>query len=454
MIPTVSSAEHFGIPRTYANGAFAPVYEERTSWHLPVRGSVPDELDGVFLRNGPNPPPVPFDGAYHWFVPDGMIHGVKLHAGRAVWYRNRWVRTDALAAKLGTPVADGADDVALVPNTSNTAVIAHAGRVLSLAEYGLPYEIDTELNTVGRYDFHGRLRAPMTAHPKIDPISGEMFLISFGPFPPYLQYHVIGRDGRLQRSETIDVAGPSLMHDWAMTENHVLFFDLPVVFDAEYLVESGFPYRWDAEHGARVGIMPKSGVSADVRWCEIDPCYFVHSTNAYEHDGAITLEAPRYPTFMEPGKPDILAQGVRSQLHRWTFNLTTGRVSEAVLDERAVEFPRINERYTGRHHTVSYAIGGEITEDAVRFESIVKHDNRTGDSRELAFDGGVPSEAIFVSAHSATSEDDGWLMSFVYDPRRDASDLVIVDASRLAVQATIELPARVPFGFHGTWIPA
>jgi len=234
----------------------------------------------------------------------------------------------------------------------------------------------------------------------------------------------------------------------------VLFFDLPVVFDADYLVESGFPYRWNSEYGARVGIMPKSGASADVRWFEIDPCYFVHSTNAFEHDGVVTLEAPRYPTFMEPGKPDILAQGVRSQLHRWTFDLRTGRVAEDVLDERAVEFPRINERHTGRHHQISYAIGGEITEVAVRFESIVKHDNRTGDSRRLTFDGGVPSEAIFVPAQGATREDDGWLMSFVYDPHREASDLVIVDASRLAVQATIELPARVPFGFHGTWVAA
>ncbi len=453
MTISASPAERFGVPHTYANGVYAPVYDEVTSWHLPVTGSIPDDLDGVFLRNGPNPPPVALEGMYHWFVPDGMLHGVKLQAGRAVWYRNRWVRTDALAAKLGTPLAGGTDDVAIVPNTSNTSVVAHAGRVLSLAEYGLPYEIDTELNTVGRYDFHGQLRAPVTAHPKIDPVSGEMFLISFGPFPPYLRYHVIGSDGRLRRSEVIDVKGPSLMHDWAITENHVLFFDLPVLFDAEYLVESGFPYRWNAGHGARVGIMPKTGVSADVRWFEIDPCYFVHSTNAYERDGSIVLEAPRYPTFMEAGKPDILAQGVRSELHRWTFDLTSGGVSEDVLDERAVEFPRINERYTGRHHAISYAIGGEVTEETTSFESIVKHDNRTGRSRELTFDGGgVPSEAIFVSAVRATSEDDGWLMSFVYDPRRDASDLVIIDASRLAIQATIELPTRVPFGFHGTWV--
>jgi carotenoid cleavage dioxygenase-like enzyme len=453
MTISASPAELFGVPRTYANGVYAPVYDEVTSWHLPVTGSIPDDLDGVFLRNGPNPPPVALEGTYHWFVPDGMLHGVKLHAGRAVWYRNRWVRTDALAAKLGTPPAGGAEDVAIVPNTSNTSVVAHAGRVLSLAEYGLPYEIDTELNTRGRHDFHGQVRAPVTAHPKIDPVSGEMFLISFGPFPPYLQYHVIGPDGRLRQSEVIDVKGPSLMHDWAITENHVLFFDLPVVFDADYLVESGFPYRWNAEHGARVGIMPKRGVNADVRWFEIDPCYFVHSTNAYEHHGSIVLEAPRYPTFMEAGKPDILAQGVRSELHRWTFDLATGRAGEDVLDERAIEFPRINERYMGRHHAISYAIGGDITTETIRFESIVKHDNRTGHTRELAFNGGgVPSEAIFVSAERATSEDDGWLMSFVYDPRRDASDLVIIDASRLAVQATIELPARVPFGFHGTWV--
>lgn len=453
MTISASPAERFGVPHTYANGVYAPVYDEVTSWHLPVTGSIPDDLDGVFLRNGPNPPPVALEGMYHWFVPDGMLHGVKLQTGRAVWYRNRWVRTDALAAKLGTPLSGGADDVAIVPNTSNTSVVAHAGRVLSLAEYGLPYEIDTELNTVGRYDFHGQLRAPVTAHPKIDPVSGEMFLISFGPFPPYLRYHVIGSDGRQRRSEVIDVKGPSLMHDWAITENHVLFFDLPVLFDAEYLAESGFPYRWNAGHGARVGIMPKTGVSADVRWFEIDPCYFVHSTNAYERDGSIVLEAPRYPTFMEAGKPDILAQGVRSELHRWTFDLTSGGVSEDVLDERAVEFPRINERYTGRHHAISYAIGGEVTEETTSFESIVRHDNRTGRSRELTFDGGgVPSEAIFVSAVRATSEDDGWLMSFVYDPRRDASDLVIIDASRLTIQATIELPTRVPFGFHGTWV--
>lgn len=453
MTVSASPAEQFGVPRTYANGVYAPVFDEVTSWHLPVTGSIPDDLDGVFLRNGPNPPPVPLEGAYHWFVPDGMLHGVKLHAGRAVWYRNRWVRTDSLAAKLGTLPAGGADDVAIVPNTSNTSVVAHAGRVLSLAEYGLPYEIDTELNTVGRYDFDGRLRAPMTAHPKIDPVSGEMFLISFGPFQPYLRYHVIGPDGQLRRSEVIDVKGPSLMHDWAMTAHHVLFFDLPVLFDAEYLVESGFPYRWNAAHGARVGIMPKSGVSADVRWFEIDPCYFVHSTNAYEQEGSIVLEAPRYPTFMEAGKPDILAQGVRSESRRWTFDLTTGRVSEGVLDERAVEFPRINEQYMGRRHAISYAIGGAITEDTVSFESIVKQDNGTGVSRELTFNGGgVPSEAIFVPAADATKEDDGWLMSYVYDPRRDASDLVIIDASRWAVQATIELPARVPFGFHGTWI--
>jgi carotenoid cleavage dioxygenase len=158
---------------------------------------------------------------------------------------------------------------------------------------------------------------------------------------------------------------------------------------------------------------------------------------------------------MAAGKPDILAQGVRSRLHRWTFDLAAGHVSEDTLDDRSVEFPRINERHTGRRHNLSYAIGGEVTEAAVEFGSIVKHDNRTGRSAVLEMEHGrVPSEAIFVPAANAVNEDDGWLLSFVYEPRRDASDLVIVDASRLAVQAVIELPARVPFGFHGTWVDA
>src|SRR5258708_6721413 len=123
--------------------------------------------------------------------------------------------------------------------------------------------------------------------------------------------------------------------------------------------------------------------------------------------------------------------------------------------DRLGEFPRINERHTGRRHNLSYAIGGEVTEAAVAFGSIVKHDNRTGRSAVLEMEHGrVPSEAIFVPAANAVNEDDGWLLSFVYEPQRDASDLVIVDASRLAVQAVIELPARVPFGFHGTWVDA
>lgn len=457
MSTSVSPAEHFGIPHTYASGAFAPVFEEQTAWHLPVTGSIPGELDGVFLRNGPNPPPVAYEGTYHWFLPDGMVHGVRLSGGRAIWYRNRWVRTDALAEKLGTPLAAGPADVALMPNTSNTSVVAHAGRVLSLAEVGLPYELTPELETIGRYDFDGRLHAPMTAHPKIDPATGEMFLISFGPTPPFLQYHVIDAAGRLVRSEVIDVKGPALMHDWAMTENHVLFFDLPVVFDPEHLVASGFPYVWNEDYGARIGVMPKTGGNRDVRWFEIEPCYFVHSANAFERDGAIVVEVPRYPKFMQPGRPDILAQDIDSQLYQFRLDLTTGRASQTQLDDRSIEFPRINERLTGRPHRISYAVSTDANPDVVSIERLVKFDAVAG--RSSVHDvgpGRVPSEAIFVPAAEARGEDEGWLLSFVYDPTRDASDLVIVDATRFTdrPQAVIQLPARVPFGFHGTWVAA
>lgn len=454
----LTASELLGIPQTYASGVFAPVFEEQTAWHLPVKGTIPTELNGVYLRNGPNLAPVPYEGTYHWFLPDGMLHGVKIADGKAVWYRNRWVRTDALAEKITTAALGGPSDVALVPNTSNTSVIAHAGRVLSLADYGLPYEIDCELATLGRYDFDGRLRAPMTAHPKIDPVTGCMFFTSFGPLPPFLQYHVVDADGRLQRSEVIDVAGPSLMHDWAMTEHYVLFFDLPVVFDAQHLARSGFAYCWKDDYAARVGVMPKEGASSDVRWFDIDPCYFVHSANAYEREDTVVLEAPRYPTFMEAGNPDILAQGVESHLHQWTFDMATGRVSEKALDDTVVEFPRINDLFLGRPHAFSYAISGRVSEDAaISFEAIAKHDSRTGSTAlHRMTDGRIAAEAVFVLAAGHSAEDDGWILSFVYDPGRDASNLVILDATRFTKppQAIIELPARVPFGFHGTWIPA
>lgn len=446
-----------GIPTHYQHGALAPVSDEITSWNLDIEGTIPPGLDGLYVRNGPNPPPVPYDGTYHWFMPDGMVHGVRLRDGKALWYRNRWVRTEALSDKLSTIAATGPDDVALLPNTSNTSVIAHAGRILTLAEWGLPYQIDDELDTIGRCDFNGKLSAPMTAHPKIDPRTGEMFFVSFGPVEPYLQYFVVDAGGVLTRTEVIDVKGPSLMHDWAITENYVLFFDLPIVFDAEYLLTSGFPYRWDDDYGARIGIMPKSGRSAQVRWFDIDPCVIIHSLNAYERGRAIVLEAPRYSDeARHKWQPDVLAIDLGAQLYRWTFDLDTNRVHEEQLDDQTFDFPKVNPELTGTTCRVGYGVATSFVDGHTGFGSLLKWDLTTG-ARRIHNVGSscAASEPTFIPDPTGDGEDHGWILSYVYDPARDASDLIILDASNFTgtPQAVIKLPQRVPLGFHGCWIP-
>src|SRR5688572_16851702 len=138
----------------YLEGNFAPVTEEVTAFDLPVEGSIPDELRGLFVRNGPNPA-VPPEGAYHWFVGDGMVHGVALQDGRALWYRNRWIRTEALAAATGQAAPAGPPDITIADielSPGNTHVLAHAGMLMAMCEVSLPIRLGPELETIGRHD--------------------------------------------------------------------------------------------------------------------------------------------------------------------------------------------------------------------------------------------------------------------------------------------------------------
>ena len=269
----------------------------------------------------------------HWFLGDGMLHGVELRDGQARWYRNRYVRTKQLSGE-GTYVDDqGRVDFTVGP--ANTHVIGHAGHILALVESGFPYEVTPELDTVGCFDFDGRLRTAMTAHPKTDPRSGELHFFGYGFAPPYLTYHVADAAGTLVRSEEISVPGPTMMHDFNLTERHVVFMDLPVVFDLDLAIQGTMPYHWDDGYGARLGVLPRGGTDADVRWYEIDPCYVFHPMNAYDDDGSITLDVVRYARLWDRTPDETGA----AHLTRWTLDLEAGAVKEEQLDDRATEFP-------------------------------------------------------------------------------------------------------------------
>lgn len=473
----------------YLEGAFAPVREELTVTDLPVTGTVPGHLDGRYLRIGPNPVGEPDPATHRWFFGEGMVHGVRLRDGRAEWYRNRWVRSANVARSLGEerrvgPHRGGMDFAA------NTNVVGHAGRTLAVVEGGArAYELTDELDTVGPTDFGGTLRGGYSAHPKRDPATGELHAVAYSPFwGNQLRYTVTGVDGRVRRTVPIEVTGLPMVHDFALTEKHVVVFDLPVTADLstigpfggllarlgnralprpiESLVMRGSssgrfsgndvpqPFRWNPGYPARVGVMPRESDGSDIRWFDVEPCFVFHSLNAYDEDGKIVVDVVRYPKLFATvfdGPHDGL-----STLDRWTIDLAAGKVLEERLDDRGQEFPRVDERLVGRRHRYGYlpAVGGPASAIDPT-DVLLRHDLvacRT-DARSFGAAAKV-GELVFTPASPEAAEDDGVLMGFVLDQATDTTDLVLLDAATLDDVARVHLPARVPAGLHGNWVPA
>lgn len=473
----------------YLSGAFAPLAQEYTLTDLEVTGSLPDFLDGRYLRNGPNPIGEIDPNLYHWFVGDGMVHGIRIRDGKAEWYRNRWVRGPATARALGEPAPHGGFPVSTIG--ANTNVIGHAGKTLALIESGVSaYELTDELDTVGPCDFEGTLTGGYTAHPKRDPDTGELHAVSYSMNRGNtVEYSVIGSDGRARRTVDIEVTGSPMMHDFSLTERHVILYDLPVTFDVQQAVEmtvprtlrlparlmlsaligrvripdpiaarmpSGlgadrrFPYSWNPDYPARIGVMPREGTGADVRWFDVEPCYVFHPMNAYDSGDTVVLDVIRHPKMFDT---DHLGPNEGPPtLERWTVTLVDGKVRESRVDDRPQEFPRVDERLVGKRHRYGYAPGFG---DGSAAETLLKHDLVGDNSASRSFgDGKALGEFIFRPSSPDAAEDDGVLMGFVYDRAADSSELAILDAQTLEDVAAIRLPHRVPAGFHGNWVPA
>ncbi|GAA0317565.1 carotenoid oxygenase family protein [Streptomyces polychromogenes] len=441
--------------KPYLTGHYTPVADEITATELTVEGTLPPELTGRLVRNGHNPKPGVTPT--HWFKGSGMVHGIRLRDGRAEWYRNRWVRTPALD---GAPYMTerGPDFTA---STAGTHVIEHAGRLLALCEANLPFELTPELETVGAYDFDGRLRGAMTAHPKEDPRTGELHFFGSSPFPPFLTYYVAGAKGEVLHSSEVPGATAALKHDFAVTRRHVVFIEGNVTFDpAEH---SGIPYGWSDRQPARIGVMPRGeGGAARIRWFSIEPGNLLHVANAYEDDrGRIVLEGPtvdregfRLSWNWWVGAPGRATEpAARSYARRWVVDLADGTVGEEITDDLPVEFPTLNEEYLGAENRYTYAVSFP-DEQGFGGYGVVKYDRTTGARRiHRAGDARLPSEAVFVPAAGAVGEDEGYLLTVVSDLKQDASQLLVLDASGLDRLATVHLPRRVPAGVHGSWIP-
>jgi carotenoid cleavage dioxygenase-like enzyme len=459
----------------YLSGAWTPLHEEVTAHDLPVlAGAVPADLDGVYLRNTENQIHQPL-GRYHPFDGDAMIHQLDFRRGR-VSYRNRFVRTRCLAAEQeaggslwgglmdppGTSLRPGFGAHGSLKDSSSTDITVHAGVALStFYQCGEAYCLDPDtLDTLGVASW-----APLdgvSAHPKVDPATGELMFFNYSKHAPYMHYGVVDRNGRLASYTPIPLPGPRLPHDMAITARHSILNDLPAFWDQELLAQNVHAVRMH-DLPARFGVLPRHGRAEDLRWFEGAPTYVLHFLNAYERDHEIVMDGyfqenptPRPNKDAPAGYAHMMAyldeHSFRSRLHRWRFDLRTGRTREEPLDDRILEFGMINQQYTGVPNR--YVYSSKAKPGWFLFVGFVKHDLQTGQSWEIELGANrYASEAPFAPRIGARDEDDGYLVSFVTDENTGTSECILIDAKRFAdgPVCRIALPHKICSGTHAHW---
>lgn len=450
-------------------GAWEPVRDELDVADLRITGNLPETLVGSYIRNGPNPAFEPIVD-YHIFDGDGMLHAVEFADGTAR-YRNRWVENAGLAAErregralfgglaeFRMPEPHIAEEVGMLKNTANTHVVRHADRVFALLEAAKPIEVDLACNTIGEYDFGGALKGAMTAHPKIDPTTGELVFFGYSPFPPYVRVHVADAAGRLVQSVDVELPTPVMMHDFAVSANHIVLFDLPAVFDLNAMLSGQPGIRWEPDNGSRIGVMDRRDLDAPVAWFELDTFWMFHILNAYDDgDDAVIVEGCRTDRLNASFGEDEPVTARPPMLHRWRLDLRTGAVTETALDDRPGDFPRVNDDYACLPTRYGYVANSSKWEgEEVAFNGFVKHDVVAGTAHVYTYGDDVASgEAAFAPDPArAGQEDGGWLLNYVFDRTDGSSSLIVVDAQALEEVARVHLPRRVPLGFHGSWMGA
>ena len=461
------------IDNPYLQGYFAPIVNEVAAERLPVvHGEIPRDLNGAYFRNGPNAEFAP-KNRYHWFDGDGMVHGVWFEDGEAR-YAARYVETRGLRMEReqGRAIWPGVlgpfdFDAPLGPikDTANTDLVAFQGRLLALwYESGKPYALDANtLQNLGGETFGGAFDDRVSAHPKVDPATGDLVFFAYGDQPPYMQYGVVRPDGAIHHVE-VEIPGPRRPHDIGITPNYSVLHDFPVFVDEEFFRKTGKRVPLFQPHvPTRYGVIPRYGTNADVKWFEFEPCYMLHVVNTWEEGDWIVMVGCRTadPSLKpDPRDGNIAAMlsflKLEANLYCWRMNLRTGETSEGDLDDLNAEFPKIAAAATGSKSRFSYHQHIPI-EIPATFEALVKYDLQSGTSERYDYGEGVfGSETPFAPRPNAQSEDDGYLVTITTDRQSWTSHCIVLDARHISAGpiAKIELPQRVPAGFHAVWMGA
>ena len=480
-------------PKHVLSQNFSPVLHELPPTECEViQGSLPPSLNGAYIRNGPNPQFLP-RGPYHLFDGDGMLHCIRISQGKATLC-SRYVKTykytterDAgypllpnvfsgfngltasaargalSAARILTGQFNPANGIGL----ANTSLALFGNRLLALGESDLPYWMrlrsDGDIDTVGRHDFDGKLSMSMTAHPKVDPDTGETFAFRYGPVPPFLTYFRFDSNGEKQPDVPIfSMTRPSFLHDFAITKKYAIFADIQIVMNPmEMIVGSGSPVGSDPSKVPRLGVIPRYAKDeSEMRWFDVPGFNIMHAVNAWdeEDENAIVLVAPNILSVEHTMERMEL---VHALVEKVKIDLNTGIVTRHPISARNLDFAVINQAYLGKKNRYVYAAVGD---PMPKISGIVKLDLKKGERKECSVArrmygqgycyGGEPFFVAKEEENPNADEDDGYVVSYIHDEKAGESRFLVMDAKspNLDLVATIKLPRRVPYGFHGLFV--
>ncbi|MBU0554427.1 MAG: carotenoid oxygenase family protein [Alphaproteobacteria bacterium] len=471
-------------------GFFAPSGVEADVRNLPVLdGAIPVNLDGSFYRVAPDPQFPPIAGDDIWFNGDGMVTRFRFRNGE-VSLQQRWARTDkfrlerdagkALFGAYRNPLTDHESVKGEVRGTANTNVILHAGKLLALKEDSPPVWMDPEtLETIDpRYDFGGKMTSEtFTAHPKIDPRTGEMLAFGYaakGLCTRDMVFYVISPEGEITKEVWFEIPYYCMMHDFGFTEDYVVFHVVPIVGSWERL-EAGLPhFGFDRGKPVHLGVLPRNGTADDIRWFSAPTCFASHVMNAHNEGTKVHFDVPMAAGNMFPFFPDTEGlpfepHNAAARMTRWTVDMRDNGddIAMTKIADLVGEFPRVDDRFAGRKNRWGWQLVQDLSKpvdlpggrsaSGMMMNTLGRIDMETGET-DTYWVGPTSSlqEPAFVPRPGSTEEGDGYMVVIENRLAEMASRLLLFDAMKLAQGpiATVGLPFRIRQGLHGNWAAA